>query len=396
MNKQQAKKEARRIAAILLFDALGSEVVSEDEELCEAAACGPRGRCLCKARSVESGGMMLALPEYSLSSLDTVHHMDALTLLRGLAAGSVDCVVTSPPYYALRDYGVQGQIGLEATPQLFIERLMTVFREVRRVLKPSGTVWVNLGDSYNSGGTTSTRRTETSTLNSKLTVEQAVQYSGAFKKTINTLPEKSLMMIPARFAIAMQDEGWILRSEIVWAKRAPMPESVTDRPTKAHEMIYLFTKEPRYFYDQEAVRERASINSHGSPRINPGQKQIAMRQNLTGSLGKFNPNENNGRNMRDVWHLSPEPSTVEHFAAYPTEIPRRCILAGCPVGGIVLDMFSGTGTTAYMARKLGRHYIGCDLNRDYVEMARRRLSQSDPYQHRQIGDMRQLSMFAAP
>lgn len=443
-------------------------------------------------------------------TLNTIHHCDALTLLRALPAGSVDCVVTSPPYYGLRDYQtgrwvggnpdcdhkpnnadkghiahstlngglktnaaqiagyrntckkcgatrIDDQIGLEDTPAIFIEKLMAIFREVHRVLKPTGNAWINLGDSYANdtkwGGSTGGKH-----------VEGLRGQTGIGRgKTSTGLPPKSLMMIPARFAIAMQDSGWILRSEIVWAKRAPMPESVTDRPTKSHEMIYLFAKQGSYWYDQEAVRERASINSHGSPRVNPGQKQITIRQNLTGSLGKFNPNENNGRNLRDVWHLSPEPTSAEHFAAFPTEIPRRCILAGCPEQvcavcgkpyerhvdregialrpnsdsirgnspsskragdanpqrgaratvtidrglqpacscnaetrpGIVLDFFMGTGTVAYMARKLGRNYIGCDLNADYVTMARRRLAQSDPYQSREVAPgLIQKSMFS--
>lgn len=406
----------------------------------------------------------LALPAIAsgLPTLNVIHHMDAIKLLKALPDASVDCVVTSPPYYALRDYGVDGQIGLEDTPAQFIERLMQIFREVHRVLKPTGTVWVNLGDSYSGSG----RNGGTESINgsrSRVTVMQ----SGRIP--CGTLPAKSLMMIPARFAIAMQDEGWILRSEIIWAKRAPMPESVTDRPTKAHEMIYLFAKEGRYFYDQEAVREKATYAGHRNSFGNKNA-QARMVETLTGNMKPgVKYTQPTGRNLRDVWHLSPEPTSAEHFAAYPTEIPRRCILAGCPekvctvcgkpyervvektggttgkswhdhsndqvagmhqmaaresltkaksesgqpytridrglqpactcnVGtkpGVVLDFFSGTGTTAYMARKLGRSYIGCDLNADYVAMARRRLADSDPYQHRQVTpELRQRSMFA--
>lgn len=379
-------------------------------------------------------------------TLNTIHHTDALTLLRALPSGYVDCVVTSPPYYALRDYGVDGQIGLEATPQQYIARMMEVFTEMRRVLKPSGTVWVNLGDSYASDSKGSGGASDRQDRNA------GSRY--AVRKIVPVLPPKSLMMIPARFAIAMQDDGWILRSEIVWAKRAPMPESVTDRPTKSHEMIYLFAKQGSYWYDQEAVRERASGNSHGGGLVGDHRKDVGLGRFQRGlMIAKVTPD----RNMRDVWHLSPEPTRAEHFAAFPTEIPRRCILAGCPEQvcavcgkpyepelkrsnltrtipngyrpdelkmhgvnrragesiiertglhptckcnaetrpGIVLDFFMGTGTTAYMARKLGRSYIGCDLNADYVAMARRRLSQSDPYQSREVAPgLIQKSMFA--
>lgn len=332
---------------------------------------------------------MHLLPERSYSTLDYVHQCDALSLLRALPSGYVDCVVTSPPYWNLRDYGVDGQIGLEPTPQEFICRLMEIFSEVHRVLKPTGTVWVNLGDSYASSPKGSMDK-GTSTLSGNK--RNTAQKPGLFDKRNTSLPEKSLMMIPARFAIAMQDDGWILRSEIVWAKRAPMPESVTDRPTKSHEMIYLFAKQGSYFYDQEAVAEKA-LQPFGKAQLTGQIKQGILRHLNSSTLGT-----NAGvptRNLRDVWHLSPEPTSAEHFAAFPTEIPRRCILAGCPRDGVVLDMFSGTGTVAYMARKLGRHFIGCDLNPDYVQMARKRLTQTDPYQHRPLPDGRkQLSMFA--
>jgi DNA modification methylase len=418
-------------------------------------------------------------------TLDHIHHTDALTLLEALPANSIDCVVTSPPYYALRDYGVDGQIGLEETPAAFIERLMQVFRQVYRVLKPSGTVWVNLGDSYANdtkwGGYTGGKHV--TGLHGQSGIGRA--------KTSTGLPPKSLMMIPARFAIAMQDEGWILRSDIIWSKKAPMPESVTDRPTKSHEHIYLFAKEPQYFYDQEAVAEPAqdwgTRDRTNGKYHNPGtgmQPQGGLSGKVRMGGGGFSQAyagaqlDHGGeserrpyitRNMRDVWHLSPEFSTAEHYAAYPTEIPRRCILAGCPEkvccecgapherlieksggttgkswhdhandlergmhqaaggldnrksengqpytridrglhptcscnagtrAGVVLDFFMGTGTTAVMARKLGRHFIGGDLNPEYVAMARRRLAQTDPFLDRQITpELRQRSLFAMP
>lgn len=267
-----------------------------------------------------------------------------------------------------------------------------MFNEARRVLRDDGTVWCNLGDSY-SGGGNYRGVNSLDTLSSKQRSNGGAQgLSQSLGAKSTGLPPKSLMMIPARFAIAMQDSGWILRSEIVWAKKNPMPESVTDRPTKSHEMIYMFAKSERYWYDQDAVRESHSRDWWkefvGLEYMTPaeGRNDGGKRKGLG------NPD---GRNLRDVWHIASEPQQNEHYAAYPSELIEKPIKAGCPVGGVVCDFFMGSGTTALVAHRLGRDYIGCDLNADYVALANERLAQSDPFQHSTLPNgERQLSLFA--
>ena len=338
--------------------------------------------------------------------LDHIYTGDALETLRTLPDGVVNCVVTSPPYYGLRDYGVAGQFGLEQSTREYIGKLVDLFREIRRVLKVNGTAWVNLGDSYNNWGTDSLRRADSSGIG--LTTEFAKEYSRKDKRPTDGLNRKSLMMIPARVAIALQDDGWILRSEIVWHKPNPMPESVTDRPTKAHEMIYLLSKSPRYFYDIDAVREPHAPSSlpralrgvsEGNKWNNgaPGSTAHSISQprpntrkehpEYSGSAGTgfkghsgvyaedgsllINPA---GRNSRTVWTIPTAAVKEAHFATYPPELVRRCILAGCPVDGVVLDPFMGSGTTALVARQLNRRYVGIELNPAYVEIAEKRLA----------------------
>jgi DNA modification methylase len=317
---------------------------------------------------------MLELPPITSGQplLDTIHHCDALTLLKALPDGCIDCVVTSPPYYGLRDYGVAGQIGLENTPAEYVATMVRLFREIRRVLKAEGTCWLNLGDSYNGSGK-GLGHTEENTARKQLTNKGSLL---DMQTDVAGLAPKNLLMIPARVAIALQDDGWILRSEIVWHKPNAMPESVKDRPTKAHEMVYLLTKSPEYFYDWEAVAEPTSPNSHGSPNVNPGQKAITLG-NAHGktSLGKWPPDGGElVRNKRTVWTVSTKPFAEAHFATFPPDLIEPMILAGCPVGGLVLDPFMGSGTTAIVARENLRYYIGSELNAKYVAMARRRLA----------------------
>jgi DNA modification methylase len=308
--------------------------------------------------------------------LDTIVCMDALAYLKTLPDECVNCVVTSPPYWNLRDYGVAGQMGSEATPQEFVANLVTLFREVKRVLRSDGTCWVNLGDSYANdtkwGGQTGGKH--------------ALGLHGGTaigrNRTNTGLPSKSLIGIPWRVAFGLQDDGWILRSDIIWAKPNPMPESVTDRPTKAHEYLFLLTKSGDYWYDVEAIREPA-VSEKGNRRAFRGGGTYTNNNGFSNSSYKQNEvagnctNDTGVRNKRDVWTVASEPFAEAHFATFPQKLVEPCVLAGCPAGGVVLDPFMGSGTTALVARRLRRHYVGCDLNPEYVAMAERRLA--EPY-----------------
>ena len=299
------------------------------------------------------------------------HSKDAL---KYLANGSIQTVVTSPPYWGLRDYGDENQIGLETTPQEFIEQLCLVFDEVWRVLKDDGTIWVNLGDSYagsGAGGGGNRKGNEHGQHDAFVEIGRPA--------TPNGLKAKDLVGIPWRFAFAMQARGWYLRSDIIWHKPNPMPESVTDRPTKSHEYIFLMTKSPRYYYDHEAVKEPFAESSVGrlaqditqqvgSARANGGKKDNG---NLK-AVGDINA----GRNKRTVWSVNVKGYKEAHFATYPPELIEPCILAGSQEGDTVLDPFSGSGTTGEVALQNGRNYIGLELNPDYAKMSEKRLTQA--------------------
>ena len=309
---------------------------------------------------------------------------DALEVLRTLPDCSVNCVVTSPPYFGLRDYGMDGQLGLEPTPAAYVAAMVAVFAEVRRVLTDDGTCWVNIGDSYASGEVGRHDSVQGREINGKpVTVKSGDVRQQS--KIDTQLPPKSLLGIPWRLAFGLQDNGWILRSDIIWSKPNPMPESVTDRPTKAHEYVFLLTKSPRYWYDAEAIQERAHSGT------DMGLLRTRAHVGTTDGVAWHAPSiktrqENNidsrtagngTRNARTVWQISTEPTPFAHFATMPTKLVRRCIVAGCPVGGVVLDPFFGSGTTGLVARKEGRDYIGIELNPEYVALAERRLAQ--PY-----------------
>ena len=294
---------------------------------------------------------------------------DCIEVMRTLDAGSVQTCVTSPPYWGLRDYGVDGQIGLESTPEAFIEKMVEVFCEVRRVLRDDGTLWLNLGDSYAKAGVSGLGlHTETSTTG------KPNPYAGVCKEIPDGLKPKDLCMIPWRVALALQADGWWLRSVIVWAKKSPMPESVTDRPTSSWEPIFLMAKSERYFYDAEAVKEQSTTGSWDAMPPIGGVKHPGKNGNATYS-GDTPPN-NGTRNQRNVWHLGPEPYAEAHFATFPTEIPRRCILAGSRPGDTVLDPFNGSGTTGAVAVQHGRNYIGIELNPAYIELAKDRIGKA--------------------
>jgi DNA modification methylase len=268
----------------------------------------------------------------------------ALETLRTLPDYSVNCCITSPPYYGLRDYGVDGQIGLERTPDEYIARLVKVFREVRRVLSRDGTLWVVIADSY---------------------------------------AEKNLLGIPWKLAFSLRDAGWYLRSAIIWHKPNALPESCRDRPTRSYENIFLLSKSAQYYYDRAAVAEpvaastharvkRAISGNHKYAAAAPGQTAQTIckpRQNRAGVEVKLADT----RNLRDIWSVSTKNYRSAHFATYPVELITPCVLAGCPPDGVVLDPFFGSGTTGEAALKLGRRYIGIDLNPDYCRLAGERL-----------------------
>lgn len=312
----------------------------------------------------------------------TLWHGDAAVTLAQLPTGSVDCIVTSPPYFGLRDYGVDGQIGAEPTPAEFVDALTAVFREARRVLADDGTLWLNLGDSYSAP-------TGQGNKGPTVTLEGGGRPSGRRDRTTIPAPRRSqfdrpaknLLGMPWRVAFALQDDGWILRNDIIWRKPNAMPESANDRLSGKHEHVFMLTKSPRYRFDLDAIREAAITADRPGPRRSyaPGSASSmaadGTHQAMTGSFAGLPLNEN-GRNPGDVWSIPTVPFPGAHFATMPPDLARRCILAGCRPGGVVLDPFSGSGTTGLAATENGRRYVGIDLNEDYLALSlRTRLKQ---------------------
>ena len=298
---------------------------------------------------------------------------DAKTALRELPDQCVQTCVTSPPYFGLRDYGIDGQIGAENTPAEFVAALVNVFREVRRVLRDDGTVWLNIGDSYANddkwGGSTGGKHA------AGLHGETGIGRD----KTETGLPPKNLIGIPWRVAFGLQDDGWILRRDIIWAKPNPMPGSVTDRPTTAHEYIFLMAKNPHYYYDAEAIKEPSTYPGDNRAARSDTRKLIDPKCMDNGSRARTGSPTGITRNKRSVWEVATSPFKGAHFATFPPDLIQPCILAGAPVGGVVLDPFMGSGTTALVARYHGRQYVGCELNPKYIAMAKRRLRM--PFEH---------------
>ena len=307
---------------------------------------------------------------------------DCRLILPTLPAKSVQCVVTSPPYFCLRDYGVDGQIGLEPSPQEYVEQLVAVFREVRRVLRKDGTAWLNLGDGYagswGNQGRKETRGTQRPINGGMLTPVHDGRYPSTGSNTGKCpagLKPKDLLMIPARVALALQADGWWLRSEIIWSKAAPMPESVRDRPTCAHEKVWLLTRSERYFYDADAVAEPAS----NGERFHGAYAHGGAAERTSADNGRSRADNTTAtRNLRNVWHLNPEPFPGAHFATMPPTLAERCIKAGSRPGDTVLDPFAGAGTTGLVADRLGRDAVLIDLNASYGEMSRDRITSDAP------------------
>ena len=310
----------------------------------------------------------------------TVLEGDSRTVLATLPEASVQCCVTSPPYFGLRDYGHEGQIGLEATPEAYVAEMVTLFREVRRVLTDDGTLWLNLGDSYASfrdGKATpdTTRGDDVGTLVPKGSAMNRM--ASTFKGT--SVKHKDLIGIPWRVAFALQADGWYLRSDIIWHKPNPMPESVTDRPTKAHEYVFLLTKSARYFYDAKAISEPVTQSS--IDRVT--QPTLAQQIGSARVPGKTNGNMKavglvTDRNARTVWSITTQPFKGAHFATMPPELAQRCILAGSRIGDTVLDPFGGAGTTGLVADRLGRDAVLVELNPTYAVLARHRIHDDAP------------------
>ena len=272
--------------------------------------------------------------------------------------------VTSPPYYGLRDYGHEGQIGLEETPEEYIKAMVEVFRCVWDVLEDDGTLWLNIGDSYAGNNSQASNNGRAGFGNAR---ERVVNRTGEGLKT------KDLIGIPWMLAFALRADGWYLRQDIIWHKPNPMPESVTDRCTKSHEYIFLLSKSNKYHFDYEAIREEGVI-----PAGTLAAKGSAERQNQKGVNAR--PPEykeyDGQRNKRSVWTVNTKPYSGAHFAVFPEELIEPCILAGAPLGGIVLDPFMGSGTTAQVAQDLGRQYIGCELNPEYGKLQKKRTAQT--------------------
>lgn len=320
---------------------------------------------------------------------------DALTVLKSLEDESVNCCVTSPPYYNLRDYGHNEQIGLEDTPEEYIQKLVEIFREVRRVLKKDGTLWVNIADSYAGSNKGSSNYPE----NAKKYKQGTNKGScGSYlRKTVSAdCKRKDLIGIPWMLAFALRADGWYLRSDIIWAKPNPMPESVKDRCTKSHEYIFMLSKSPKYYFDDEAISEPSAESaikrisqdvekqqgSYSPSKSNGNMRAAAPRyggKKYTENPDKFYRTKSGNaydyrprRKKRDVWTVTTKPFKGAHFATFPPDLIEPCVLAGCPVGGVVLDPFAGSGTTGMVAKQNGRDFILIELNEEYIKICESR------------------------
>jgi len=327
---------------------------------------------------------------------------DVLAGLATLADGSARCCVTSPPYWGLRDYGTEGQLGLESTPEAYVAKMVEVFREVRRVLADDGTLWLNLGDSYarapekgGSGpGGKNLEYSETYGLAQSAKVGSSDGAVGrgdrpGTRAGSNELKPKDLVGIPWRVAFALQADGWYLRSDIIWHKPNPMPESVTDRPTKSHEYLFLLAKSARYYYDAAAVSEpnsedmiRRSAAGHTRGSRGKLDRSRCDAETLRGEHAK--EITATGRNRRSVWTVATQPFREAHFAVMPEALVEPCILAGSSAGDMILDPFAGSGTVGVVALRHGRNFVGTELNPEYAVMARKRIQSDQPLLNEEI------------
>lgn len=366
--------------------------------------------------------------------LNRIYVGDCLHVMRSWPDAFVQTVVTSPPYWGLRDYGVAGQLGLEASPEDFVKKMVEVFREVRRVLRDDGSLWLNLGDSYagsgkglyadgNSYTDGEKQKTNAGSIGVRMgTKDGDAGHTHGVKPPLG-LKSKDLCGIPWRFAFALQADGWYLRSDIIWSKPNPMPESVTDRPTRAHEYLFLLTKSGRYFYDVDAIKEPAIFGVPNSPQsikspygqgysrradycessgrkdggrhlsggfpknLPDGQGNIRKARDLQRGHGRHHAGFDDRwdkmsrdeqcsgmRNKRSVWTVATAPFSEAHFATFPPDLIKPCILAGSAGGGIVLDPFMGAGTTALVAAQYNRQFLGIELNPEYVAIAEKRIA----------------------
>ena len=308
---------------------------------------------------------------------------DCLDEMEWMANESVQCCVTSPPYFGLRDYGHAGQIGLETSPAEYVRKMVDVFREVRRVLKPDGTLWLNLGDSYARGGNGGGGSFAKDGIRCALAgtdKNKAIRLGP--RGAIDGLKPKDLIGIPWRVAFALQEDGWYLRQDIIWHKPNPMPESVRDRCTKAHEYVFLFSKSPKYYFDSDAMKEDAVGAAKGAAASFKRQSSKRAVAHVNQNVGTHRAERddvyyNVSRNRRSVWTIPTRPYKGAHFAGYPPKLIEPCILAGSRVGDVVFDPFAGSGTTGAVAIEHGRKAIMCELNAEYVELIKARMAQAE-------------------
>lgn len=297
----------------------------------------------------------------------TILQGDCLDVMKTLDSQSVQCCVTSPPYYGLRDYGVDGQIGLEQTYEEYVNKLVSVFHEVRRVLKDDGTLWLNLGDSYAGSGMGAANYPDSAS-EKQLSNHGSTTAKGQAGFVPDGLKPKDLIGIPWMVAFALRADGWYLRSDIIWHKPNPMPESVKDRPTKSHEYIFLLSKSAKYYYDYEAIQEPTKGNEHDK-RARISRKRFPTDKIAGIRKSGYYPMAN----KRDVWTVNTKPFKDVHFAVFPPKLITPCILAGSAKGDTVLDPFCGSGTTGMVCAKFEREFTGIELNPEYVEMAEKRI-----------------------
>jgi len=323
--------------------------------------------------------------------VNKIINKDCIEGLRDMPDNSIDCCVTSPPYYGLRDYGTEAQIGLEETPELYVAKMVEVFSEVKRVLKPGGTLWLNLGDSYwggkgKSSQAWSTENQDRDTINGN---QHQISGKGETRPTDrkhDSIKPKDLIGIPWMVAFALRSSGWYLRQDIIWHKKNCMPESVQDRCTKNHEYIFLLSKSSKYYFDNLSIQEDAvwdvdgtgtlkrKLRQNNEAKSQPGELTNGIRKIYSDvKTGEAFKSVNGKRNKRSVWTTSTAQLPEAHFATFPEDLIVDCIKAGCPEGGIILDPFMGAGTTAIVARKLNRNYIGFELNSEYIKIAEKRI-----------------------